>query len=172
MDNSKTNPHEKKSSRSYSGSELLFSNFLNFATYTLGSIIMFFLGLLFLIIYVIFCVLAIIMFLKFICSYCPSFGKSRCPSGYGRLAAQLFSRGDPKKFSKMFKLYIPFLSIIWFLPLIGSLYLLYDKFDLTLTIILILFIIIGFVALPYYSRVHSCKKCPNRKECPWREKPR
>lgn len=171
MNNTKTNPHEKKSSRSYSGSELILSNFLNFATYTLGSIIMFFLGLLFLVLYVIFCALAIIMFLKFICSYCPSFGKSRCPSGYGRLASHLFSRGDPKKFSKMFKLYIPFLSIIWFLPLVGSLYLLYDKFNLTLTIILILFIIIGFVALPYYSRVHSCKKCPNRKECPWREKP-
>ena len=161
-----------KGPRSYSTNELIFSNFLNFGTYTLGSIIMIYLGLFFLLVYVIFCALAILMFLKFICSYCPSYGKSRCPSGYGRLSARLFSRGDPRKFSKMFKLYIPVLSIIWFLPLISAIYLLLDKYDLILTIILILFIIIGFVALPYYSRVHSCKKCPNRKKCPWRETPR
>jgi hypothetical protein len=50
------------------------------------------------------------------------------------------------------------------------LYLLYNNFSLVLAIILVAFIIIGFILLPYYSKIHSCKKCPNKKECPWRKK--
>ena len=103
-----------------------------------------------------------------ICTYCPSYGRARCSSGYGRAAAYLFKKGDRRKFSKMFKIYIPFLSIIWFLPLISSLFLLINEFSWALVVIVILFIIISFIVLPYYSRVHSCKKCPNKKECPWR----
>jgi hypothetical protein len=170
MSNPNITQQRKKNRNSFSRTDLILSNFLNFSTYVLGAVIMSFLGLLFLIIYVIFCSLAVIMFLKVICTYCPSYGKDKCSSGYGKVAAWLFPKSDPKKFSRMFKAYIPILSIIWFMPLVTSLYLLYIKFSLNLTIILIVFILIAFILLPYYSRVHSCKKCPNQKKCPWKER--
>ncbi len=152
----------------YSKSDLILSNFLNMSTYTLGTILIYFLNLYYAILYILFCIIAVILFWKFICSYCPSFGRARCSSGYGRAAAYLFKKGETRKFSKMFKLYIPFLSLIWFLPLISGIYLLLSEFSWTQIIILILFIIISFIILPYYSRIHSCKKCPNKKVCPWR----
>ena len=152
----------------FTKSDLILSNFLNTSTYALGTILMYFLNPYYAILYVIFCIIAIILFLKLICTYCPSYGRARCSSGYGRAAAYLFKKGDRRKFSKMFKIYIPFLSIIWFLPLISSLFLLINEFSWALVVIVILFIIISFIVLPYYSRVHSCKKCPNKKECPWR----
>ncbi len=143
------------------------ANIPSMLTYVLGFIILSYVGILFGILYLLFCVLALVLFLRYVCTYCPSYGSRCCPSGYGRIASKLFKKRDISQFPKMFKTYIPFLSLIWIYPLLGSIFLLLTDFSWYFLALTLSFIIVGFVILPLFHRYYECRDCPNRENCPW-----
>lgn len=151
----------------YATKNILIANVPSSLTYALGLIIFLYVGVMFGLLYLIFTILALVLFLKFVCTYCPSYGSKHCPSGYGRIAARLFKKGDVARFPQMFKRYIPFLSLIWIFPILGSAVLLLRELSAFFVALTVSFIIVGFVILPLFHRYYECRDCPNREKCPW-----
>ncbi|UCD92528.1 MAG: hypothetical protein JSV43_00960 [Methanobacteriota archaeon] len=147
--------------------ETVIANIPSLTTYVLGFIILSYVGILFGILYLSFIVLALVLFLRYVCTYCPSYGGGRCPSGYGTIASKLFKRRDISQFQRMFKTYIPFLSLVWIYPLLGSLFLLFTDFSWFFLALTLSFVIVGFVILPLFHKYYECKDCPNKQNCPW-----
>lgn len=136
-------------------------------TYILGTLIMFHLDLLLGVLYIIFVIVQLVLFMRFVCIYCPTYDSVHCPSGYGRVAAKLFKRGDVDSFRSMFNRFIPFLSLVWVVPIIGGIVLLFGGFSLYYLGLLISFVVVGFIILPIFHRSFECRECPNKENCPW-----
>jgi hypothetical protein len=135
--------------------------------YILGSIIMFFLGILFLIAYITYCIVSTLWVMRFVCTHCPHYDKYKCPSGYSIVAGKLFKKRSSKDFRKVFARNIGVVVPSWVIPAIVGIYLLWIEFTMELTILVILFIIVGFVILPIASRRYGCDKCDLKDQCPW-----
>lgn len=160
-------PVSSRRTTRYTAWEVILTNIPSILTFTLGFIIMLHLGILFGILYLAFSVVAILLFMKHVCTYCLLYNSGHCRSGYGRVAPKLFKRNDPTQFYRMFKRFIPFFSLMWIFPLLGSVVLLLRRltpYHLTLALS---FVVIGFLILPLFHRYYECKNCPNRKNCPW-----
>jgi hypothetical protein len=106
--------------------------------------------------------------MRFICTHCPNYDKSPCPSGYNTISIKLFKKGDPRLFKTMFKRHIGVVFPSWFIPLIVAAYLLSIDIDNTLILLLIAFFIVGFIILPITSRIYGCKNCNIKDKCPWK----
>lgn len=151
----------------YTKSEALLNNIPGILTCALGSIILIHLWIVFGILYLTFCAAGIILFWRLICPCCPSYDKRCCPCGYGKVASRFFEKGDPSRFPRMFKSYIPLFSLIWMFPLVGGFILLSRNPTLYFLLLLLSFFVVGFLLVPLFSRVHGCKDCPIKEECPW-----
>ncbi len=162
--------HEAASNRvsiEYTRKEALLNNIPGMLTYALGSVILFHLWVLFGVLYLFFCIIGIVLFWTLICSHCPSYDKRCCPCGYGTVSSRFFKKGDPSRFPRMFKTYIPVFSLIWIFPLLGGVILLLGNFALYYLLLVLSFFIVGFVLVPLFSRVHGCKDCSMKEKCPW-----
>jgi len=102
-----------------------------------------------------------------LCPYCPSYGQRSCPCGYGIVAARLRPKGDAADFSRRFRLTIPAIVPLWFIPVVIAAIALAKSFALPLAILAGLFALDAFILLPWLSRGHGCKACPQRDLCPW-----
>ena len=102
-----------------------------------------------------------------LCPHCPSYGQRSCPCGYGIIAARLRPKGDAAHFSRRFRQTIPPIVPLWFIPVIVAAIALVKAFALPLAILTGVFAINAFVLLPWLSRGHGCKACPQRDQCPW-----
>ena len=153
--------------RKWSAGEIVVANVPSMLTYILGTLIMFHLGILFGVLFIAFVVVQLILFMRFVCIYCPTYDSIHCPSGYGRVAAKLFKKGDVSQFRRMFNKFIPFLSLVWVVPVVGALVLIFTDFSYYHLGLLISFIVIGYIILPLYHRHFECRDCPNKKNCPW-----
>jgi hypothetical protein len=151
----------------WTASEIVVSNIPSMLTYFLGTLIMFHLGMLIGILYIVFVVVELVLFMRFVCIYCPTYDSVHCPSGYGRVAAKLFKRGHVSEFKSMFNKYIPILSLVWVVPVIGAVLLLLGDFSFYYIGLLISFVIVGYVILPFFHRRFECRDCPNKENCPW-----
>jgi len=147
--------------------EALLNNIPGMLTYALGSIILFHMWIVLGVLYLLLCVGGIVLFWKFICPFCPSYDKRCCPCGYGKISSRFFGRRDPSLFARMFKMYIPVFSLLWFLPLLGGFVLLLGYPSLDFLLLLLFFLIVGFVLVPLISRVHGCRDCSMKDGCPW-----
>jgi hypothetical protein len=135
--------------------------------YVLGSIIILFLGLLYLIGYILYCIISTLWVMRFVCTHCPHYDKVKCPSRYSIVAGKLFKKRSSKDFTKVFARNIGVVVPSWVIPAIVGGYLLYLDFTIELTILVLLFVIDGFVVLPIASRVYGCDKCELKDQCPW-----
>ncbi len=153
--------------RKWSVDEIVIANVPSMLTYILGTLIMFHLGILFGVLYIAFVVVQLVLFMRFVCIYCPTYDSIHCPSGYGRVAAKLFKKGDVSQFRRMFNRFIPFLSLVWVVPVVGALVLIFTDFNYYHLGLLISFIVVGYIILPLYHRHFECRDCPNKKNCPW-----
>jgi len=147
--------------------ETLLNNIPGMLTYTLGSLIMSHLWAVFGVLYILFSVAGVVLFWRFVCPFCPSYDRGCCPCGYGRISSTLFKKGEPSRFAKSFRTYIPVFSLLWFVPLAGGLLLLLSQPNLYFLVLFTSFFAIGFVLVPFFSRVHGCRDCSMRDECPW-----
>lgn len=153
--------------RNWKASDIVISNIPSMLTYLLGIWILFHLGILIGILYIVFVLVELVLFMRFVCIYCPTYDSVHCPSGYGKVAAKLFKRGRVSEFRSMFNKFIPILSLVWIIPIIGAILLLLNDFSFYYLGLLISFVIVGYVILPFFHRRFECRDCPNRQNCPW-----
>ncbi len=158
---------EASGSRSWSAREIVVANIPSMLTYSLGTLIMFHLGAPFGILYIFFVIVELVLFMRFVCIYCPTYNSKHCPSGYGGLAARMFEKGEVAEFREMFNRFIPFLSMVWVVPVLGALVLLYNDFSFYYLGLLVSFAIVGYIILPMFHRYFECRECPNKDNCPW-----
>jgi len=147
--------------------EIVVANVPSMLTYVLGAVIMFHLGPLFGLLYIAFVIIELVLFMRFVCTYCPTYNSVHCPSGYGKLAGRLFDRGNAAQFGLMFNRFIPFLSLVWVVPVVGALVLLLSGFSFYYLGLLISFVVVGYVILPIFHRHFECRECQNKENCPW-----
>lgn len=152
---------------SYSHSRMFLNDTPAIITWFFGAIIMYQFGLIILILYFLSVVLYVFGFSRLLCPYCPLYGTSSCTTGFGDIAATLFKKRDEKRFAEKYKIFIPLLSLLWFIPFVAGIYLIWASFSWFILGILIIFSIFGFVLVPLIPTLTYCKKCPLRYDCPW-----
>jgi hypothetical protein len=150
-----------------SGKRIFFHNLPEYVMYLLGFIIVYFIGIIYLIIFIIYCIFSTLWFMKFICTNCPHYDRLICPSGYAKVVSRLFKRGDFTKFQSQFKKHIAVVFPMWIVPAFVGVYLLIDEFTMWMLVLLILFIIDGFIILPIVTRRYGCNECELKDQCPW-----
>ena len=102
-----------------------------------------------------------------LCPHCPSYGQTSCPCGYGMVSARLRPKGDPAHFTRKFRQTIPTIVPLWVAPVAIAAVVLIKSFDLPMAILAGVFVVDAYVLLPWLSRGHGCKHCPQRDLGPW-----
>ncbi|MBN1808793.1 MAG: hypothetical protein JW909_06960 [Planctomycetes bacterium] len=103
----------------------------------------------------------------FLCPYCAYYDTESCPCGYGGIAARLRPRASVECFADKFKVHIPVIVPLWFIPPVAGIIMLVVKFSVTTLVILLAFAADAFVILPLFSTRHGCAECPQKDSCPW-----
>jgi hypothetical protein len=101
-----------------------------------------------------------------VCPTCHLYGNPACSSGYGFLSARLVDKGDPERFGHVFSHNMYAVMPMWFLPMAAGIYLIAIG-ETVPWLLLILFVLVAFVAVPLKARYITCVKCPRRSTCPW-----
>ena len=101
-----------------------------------------------------------------VCPTCLLYGNPACSSGYSLVSARLVKAGDPERFGHVFSHNLYAVIPMWFLPLASAVYL-YAIGENVPWVLLIIFILVAFVAVPLKARYVTCAKCPRRSTCPW-----
>ena len=110
---------------------------------------------------------SIIWFWARICPNCHYHGTLACPCGYGIISSKLFPKKEGNSFHKVFKKNIIVLFPSWFIPPVIGIYLLVKSYSVGLLILVISFIVVGFVLIPLISKKVGCKDCEIKEDCPW-----
>ena len=103
----------------------------------------------------------------FVCPFCRYWNARSCPCGYGRIAAKLREQKSVDLFNEKFRMHIPVIVPLWFIPVLAAVPLVIREFSWTFVILLVIFILEAFVVLPLTSTKHGCKECPQKDSCPW-----
>ncbi|MHC4444980.1 MAG: hypothetical protein ACYTBZ_20130 [Planctomycetota bacterium] len=119
------------------------------------------------IVYLAYCALSIVLFWALICCYCPLYETKHCPCGFGAIAPRFFSRKDDRDFRDVFKKNIAIMYPCWFVPPIAGIYLLWSRFDYVVLALFAAFCVIGFIVIPWISKVVGCQRCELKAQCPW-----
>lgn len=128
------------------------------------------LGWLAAVVFVVYGVVGSFWIILFLCPHCPSYGQRSCPCGYGVTSARLRPKGDTSLFTRKFRQHIPVIVPLWFIPLVIALASLASRFTLPMAILLAAFVLVAFILVPWLSKGHGCKKCPQKELCPWMRK--
>jgi hypothetical protein len=137
------------------------------AMFVLGTILMWRLGWLFGAAYLAYCVLAIVAFWGRICPWCHHFDTHACPCGYGVVAPRLFKARQGREFRSVFRANIGVMFPCFFVPPIAGAVLVWKGAARSTAVILVVFCLIAFAAIPLISRLVGCKGCDIKDECPW-----
>jgi len=142
---------------------VILSNFVSFAIYGFGFLIIFRLGLIFALIYMLYVLLFEFRLIRYHCTNCFYWGKT-CGFGKGRLSSLLFKKGDSSKFcnKKMtWKDMIPDI-LISLIPLIVGIVLLFLKFDLILLSFLVLLLLLTTFGNGFIRGTMTCRYCKQK----------
>jgi hypothetical protein len=161
----KTNPQLKR--LRYTNAQMLVHNMPLLTMFVLGVILTVFFSIYLAIFFIIYLIISNYLYMALICGYCHHYGTRTSLCGYGLLAKRITKRKSYKEFGSNFKKYIAVMFPNWFLPFIVGIYVLYLSFDWIILIILIIFSVIGFAVVPYFSKTESCETCKIRDSCPW-----
>ncbi len=101
-----------------------------------------------------------------VCPTCLLYGNAACSSGYGLVSARLVDKGDPERFGHVFSHNLYAVIPMWFLPLVSGIYL-FIIGESVPWLLLIVFVLVAFIAVPLKARYITCAKCPRRSTCPW-----
>jgi len=157
-------------SRRLDGDHKWFKNALpHILTLLYGTAVLGYCNWLFAAAYMLVTALGMLWFLRSICPYCRAYGSKACPSGYGMVSARLFDRRQGS-FRKAFLMNIWVVALQWFVPLMGGLICLIIEPDPILLVLLIIFVLVAFVYLPFASKRKGCGSCPQKRDCPWKKK--
>ena len=116
------------------------------------------------IIYVVYSVVALTFILPLSrCVSCFYYGKL-CSTGWGKIAAYLFKKGDESKYVEHYN-YAIFLHLLWLVPLLVALLQLVRKRDVFALSIFVTYLFILFVEKIILKKL-GCKRCHLREFCP------
>jgi len=159
----------------YPGSLVAFNLLFSFVGFAAGLMVLAQLGTWAWVGYLVLYLLEMAAVLAFACTRCCYYGKS-CGTGYGRLSALLFKKGEEEEFHKATSHKVAgILMLITFpLPILGgiaSLIVGFSLYRLVLFLVLIGLMVIGFVTRPRLVCGHCkqaesgrCMMAPRRKE--------
>ncbi len=105
-----------------------------------------------------------LLFMAWICPYCRHCEERTCHSGYHHIA-RFFRPKANRGFAQQFRRNVAVVYPVWFLPPVAGVVRLVADADLWSGVVLALFCLSGFVALPLASR-QICAGCVNAPECP------
>jgi len=131
--------------------------------YILGAFILLEFGILVSIVYIIYCISVELLVLIKSCTHCYYYGKI-CGLGKGKICALFFKKGDPEKFiSKQVHWYhlIPDF-LIFIIPLVGGLIILYTNFSWFILLAMILILILSIGGNTVIRGFYACKFCKQR----------
>ena len=116
------------------------------------------------IIYIIYSVITLTLILPLSrCVSCFYYGKF-CNTGWGKIAAYLFKKGDESKYVEHYN-YAIFLHLLWLIPLLVALLQLVRQRDLFALSIFAIYLFILFVEKIILKKL-CCKRCHLREFCP------
>jgi hypothetical protein len=125
------------------------------------------LGITLSVLYLAYTIFGAICIMLFVCPYCQYFDTDFCPCGYGRISARFREKNPETMFSEKFKKHIPVIVPLWIIPLIEGVVYLFLGFNLTILILVIVFVINSYIILPLLARIYGCGHCPQKDDCPW-----
>jgi hypothetical protein len=141
-----------KKEKGFSRAKIMLHNLLTILFYLIGAIIISYMSVVFAVIFLLYCALATLWFMRFICAYCPQYDTAYCPSGYARITARLFEKRGTKDFKIKFKRNLGIIMPAWFAPVLAGVYLLLSEINFEIILLLVAFIVVGFVVLPIITR--------------------
>ena len=116
------------------------------------------------IIYIIYSVITLTLILPLSrCVSCFYHGKL-CNTGWGKIAAYLFKKGDESKYVEHYN-YAIFLHLLWLIPLLVALLQSVRQRDLFALSIFVIYLFILFVEKIILKKL-CCKRCHQREFCP------
>lgn len=116
------------------------------------------------IIYILYSVIALTLILPLSrCVSCFYYGKF-CNTGWGKIAAYLFRKGDESKYVDHYN-YTIFLHLLWLVPLLAASLQLVRERDVFVAVILVAYLFILFVEKIILKKI-CCKRCHLREFCP------
>jgi len=146
---------------------ILLGNFVMLLWIALGTIACWFLYPLVAWIYLAFAIIMVFAVLrKLVCTNCYYYDKWCC-TGWGKLSALFFKKGDIKKFSSSYGLKLAPLAygLLTLIPLISVVISLTQGFTIPKIVVLILLLLISFYS-GTINRKKTCAKCKMRLICP------
>ena len=148
----------------YSRSSVLLRNAFEILLYAFGAVILAGFGTWAAIAYLAYCAAMTVWTMRFRCKYCYYYGKV-CPIGMGRIVSRLFKPGDNEDFSRYVKFIAP-VFLIWLLPILGGVVLLFVRFSVMRAVILALFVIARFALSGKVVVQLGCVRCKQQDDCP------
>jgi hypothetical protein len=142
---------------------VIVSNLLSFLIYIIGACILYQYSYIWVICYVLFILLLEFRVLSKHCVDCYYYGKT-CAFGKGRLSSKLFHKGQPERFNQMnitWKDIVPDF-LVFIVPVLAGIILLIQGFSLTILILIITLIILGFFGNAFVRRQLACRYCKQR----------
>jgi hypothetical protein len=116
------------------------------------------------IIYIIYSMIALTLILPLSrCVSCFYHGKP-CNTGWGKVAAYLFKKGDESKYVDHYN-YAIFLHLLWLVPLLVAFLQLVRRRDIWVLVIFVAYILVLFVEKVVLKKL-CCKRCHQREFCP------
>ena len=144
------------------------SNLLSVLIWLIGAVILYQAGPVWAVLYLAFVLVLEYRLISGHCVDCYYYGKT-CAFGKGRLSCIFFSKGEPERFSRMqltWKDIVPdFLA--FFLPVLAGVALLVLEFRLTVLILVIVLLCLGFFGNAFVRGRLACRYCRQREiGCP------
>jgi hypothetical protein len=157
-----------KTLENYPGCIIFVSNFVSFAIYLIGAVIMSQLGVVWLTIYLLYVLWLELRVMKKSCVNCYYYGKY-CSFGKGKISALLFKKGNPKAFTKRKITWKDILPdfLVSLIPLIAGIVLSILNFSWLRLIFMVLLVILTFSGNAFVRGSLACKFCKQRElGCP------
>ena len=112
-------------------------------------------------------VVGVFWIMVFMCPYCAYFATRQCPCGYGMISARFARKGEQEAFAEKFKRHIPVIVLLWVIPAVCAVIVLFRSFTWWFFGLACVFFINSYVILPFVAMGHSCAECPQKDDCPW-----
>lgn len=144
------------------------SNLVSLLIYITGAIILFQFGIAWVIGYVLFILFLEVRLIHGHCVDCYYYGRT-CAFGKGRLSSLFFHKGNPEKFSRMqmtWKDIVPDF-LLFMVPVLAGVLLLVLDFTVTVLLLIIALLLLGFVGNALVRGKLACRYCKQREfGCP------
>ena len=152
----------------YPGWMVFVSTILSLLIYGIGVYILLQFGIIWVAAYLIFILILEFRLISRHCTDCYYYGKT-CAFGKGRLSSLFFKKGSPERFSAMkitWKDIVPDF-LLFIIPVLAGILLLIQGFSLTILILVIVLLLLGFMGNALVRGQLACKYCRQRElGCP------